>query len=76
MIQRYNVRSKYVGDKIEFEYEADDNGQIVFADGAITEIERLRGLLTDWRVCAQHLECVGGYRCGLCKRTDLELGAE
>lgn len=41
-LRRYNIVSKYVGQKIEYEFEADDNGAVVLADGAVTLVRELR----------------------------------
>lgn len=41
-LRRYNIVSKYAGQAIEYEFEADDNGQVVLADGAVTLVQQLR----------------------------------
>ena len=45
---RYNVINKFVGDKkITWEYQADENGQWLEADGALTRIAALQSQLNE-----------------------------
>ena len=47
-LQRYNVVSKFIDlPEVTWEYQADDNGEIIFADLALELIARLTKELED-----------------------------
>lgn len=70
-LSRYNEVPKIVGTDTNFVYEADDNGQVVFADNALTLLrerdERIAALQKTLKAFYQKTGIIDNGYCAVCR---------